>query len=83
MGSVDESFDQFLAEELPALLRLAGALTGDRALAEEIVQDTLLKATSRWPQIAATRIPRPLPIDARRRLRSWMIRSEPLMDTRS
>ncbi len=24
VGSVDESFDQFLAEELPALLRLAG-----------------------------------------------------------
>jgi RNA polymerase sigma-70 factor (sigma-E family) len=51
---VDESFEQYLAHGLTPLLRLAGALTGDRGLAEEIVQDVLVRASTRWPQIVAT-----------------------------
>jgi RNA polymerase sigma-70 factor (sigma-E family) len=33
------------------VLRFAGVLTGDRALAEDIVQEVLLRAHKRWPQI--------------------------------
>ena len=51
---MDESFEQYLAHGLSPLLRLAGALTGDRGLAEEIVQEVLLRAATRWPQIEAT-----------------------------
>ena len=51
---MDESFEQYLAHGLQPLLRLAGALTGDRGLAEEIVQEVMLRASTRWPHIAAT-----------------------------
>jgi RNA polymerase sigma-70 factor (sigma-E family) len=54
---VDESFEQYLAHGLQPLLRLAGALTGDRGLAEEIVQEVMLRASTRWPHIAATGSP--------------------------
>lgn len=32
----------------PALLRLAYLLTGDRQLAEDLVQDSLVRVMSRW-----------------------------------
>ncbi|HEX3958431.1 MAG TPA: sigma factor [Trebonia sp.] len=44
-------FDDFAATRLSAVLRLAGVLTGDRALAEDIVQEVLVRAHKRWPQI--------------------------------
>jgi RNA polymerase sigma-70 factor (sigma-E family) len=44
-------FDEFAATRLSAVLRFAGVLTGDRALAEDIVQEVLVRAHKRWPQI--------------------------------
>jgi RNA polymerase sigma-70 factor (sigma-E family) len=44
-------FDEFAATRLSAVLRFAGVLTGDRALAEDIVQEVLLRAHRHWPHI--------------------------------
>ena len=41
-------FEEFAAARLPAVLRFAGVLTGDRALAEDVVQEVLLRASQRW-----------------------------------
>jgi RNA polymerase sigma-70 factor (sigma-E family) len=45
-------FEEFAAARLPAVLRFAGVLTGDRALAEDVVQDVLIRASRRWDQIS-------------------------------
>lgn len=45
-------FEEFAAARLPAVLRFAGVLTGDRGLAEDVVQEVLIRANQRWPQIA-------------------------------
>ena len=47
------SFEEFAAQRLPAVLRFTGVLTGDRYLAEDVVQEVLLKAHKRWADIAA------------------------------
>jgi DNA-directed RNA polymerase specialized sigma24 family protein len=44
-------FEEFAADRLPAVLRFAGVLTGDRALAEDVVQEVLLRASQRWSQL--------------------------------
>jgi len=44
-------FEEFAATRLPAVLRFAGVLTGDRALAEDMVQEVLLRASARWEHI--------------------------------
>jgi DNA-directed RNA polymerase specialized sigma24 family protein len=46
------TFEQFAATRLPAVLRCAAALTGDRGLAEDVVQEVLVRAYGRWPAIA-------------------------------
>lgn len=45
------SFDDFLAERLDGLLRYATTLTGDPHLAQDIVQEVLLRAQQRWHRI--------------------------------
>lgn len=45
------TFDEFAAARLPALLAFATVLTGQPAAAEDLVQDVLLRASSRWDQI--------------------------------
>jgi len=45
-------FEEFAAARLPAVLRFAGVLTGDRGLAEDVVQEVLIRAHKRWPQIS-------------------------------
>jgi len=45
-------FEEFAAARLPAVLRFAGVLAGDRALAEDVVQEVLLRAHKRWSQIS-------------------------------
>ncbi len=45
-------FEEFATARLPALLRYAGVLTGDRELAQDIVQETLTRALIRWKRIA-------------------------------
>jgi RNA polymerase sigma-70 factor (sigma-E family) len=46
------TFEEFLAAELPSLTRFAGALTGDRHLAEDVLSDALLVVSRRWGRIA-------------------------------
>jgi RNA polymerase sigma-70 factor (ECF subfamily) len=41
-------FDQLVASHLPATLRLGTRLTGDPGLAEDIVQNAMLKASKSW-----------------------------------
>ena len=53
-GVVDApDFDSWVAARGPALLRLAYTLTGNRADAEDVVQEALARALSRWSRIAA------------------------------
>lgn len=54
----DDSFDRFAARELPALLRYAVMLTGDRELARDLVQDAMLKAHAQWQRIQSADHPR-------------------------
>ena len=44
-------FEEFAATRLPAVLRFAGVLTADRALAEDVVQEVLIRASKRWDKI--------------------------------
>jgi len=46
-------FDEYLRREHRALLRFAVTVIGDARLAEEIVQDVLLRAFQRWSTIGA------------------------------
>jgi RNA polymerase sigma-70 factor (sigma-E family) len=52
-GSVTmaQTFEEYAAERLPALLRMATALSGDRGVAEDVVQEVLIRAARRWQSI--------------------------------
>jgi RNA polymerase sigma-70 factor (sigma-E family) len=45
------TFEEFADTRLVAVLRFAGVLTGDRALAEDVVQEVLIRAHARWRKI--------------------------------
>ena len=45
------TFDEFAATRLDAVLRFAVVLTNDRGLAEDVVQEVLIRAHRRWTQI--------------------------------
>jgi len=45
------TFDEFAADRLPAMLRFATALAGDPDLAKDLVQEVLIRASGRWPEI--------------------------------
>jgi RNA polymerase sigma-70 factor (sigma-E family) len=45
------TFEEFAATKLPAMLRFAAVLTGDRSLAEDVVQEVLIRAHARWVKI--------------------------------
>ena len=45
------TFEEFAAAQLPGVLRFAGVLTADRGLAEDVVQEVLIRAHARWTQI--------------------------------
>ena len=45
------TFEQFAATRLDAVLRFAAVLTNDRGLAEDVVQEVLIRANGRWAQI--------------------------------
>ncbi len=51
------TFEEFAAARLPAVLRFAAVLTGDRSLAEDVVQEVLLRASRRWDAIASLNRP--------------------------
>jgi RNA polymerase sigma-70 factor (sigma-E family) len=46
------TFEQFATARLPSLLRYAVVLTGDRDLAQDIVQEVLARAQIRWRRIS-------------------------------
>jgi RNA polymerase sigma-70 factor (sigma-E family) len=46
------TFEEFADARLPAVLRFAAVLTGQRALAEDVVQEVLIRAHARWGKIA-------------------------------
>lgn len=46
------TFDEFTRVRLPALLRFAKAVCAVRGTAEDVVQEVLLRACSRWEDIA-------------------------------
>src|SRR5262245_6376168 len=46
------TFDEFLAHRLGTLLRFASVVTCDPHLAEDVVQDVLVRAYGRWDRIA-------------------------------
>jgi len=46
------TFEAFAKARVPLLLRTAVALSGDLGLAEDLVQDVLLKTHQRWDQIS-------------------------------
>jgi RNA polymerase sigma-70 factor (sigma-E family) len=48
---VTPTFEEFATARLAALLRHAVVLTGDRALAEDVVQEVLARAHARWSRI--------------------------------
>lgn len=52
-----ERFEQFVAGRLDRLLRYATALTCDPHLAQDVVQEVLLRAQTRWERISAMRAP--------------------------
>src|SRR3984885_15808885 len=47
------TFEEFAATRLPGVLRFAGVLAGDRALAEDVVQEVLIRVHARWNRIGA------------------------------
>lgn len=53
MRQRDEEFRRFVAERSAALLRLAYLLCADRGLAEDVLQNALVKGYLRWPRIAS------------------------------
>ncbi|HEX6870140.1 MAG TPA: SigE family RNA polymerase sigma factor [Micromonosporaceae bacterium] len=48
-----DGFDEFVLTRGPALARTAYLLTGDRHLAEELLQTALTRTAERWRQVAA------------------------------
>jgi RNA polymerase sigma-70 factor (sigma-E family) len=46
------TFEEFAQTRLPALLAFATVLTGQRATAEDVIQEVLIRAHGRWDQIA-------------------------------
>jgi RNA polymerase sigma-70 factor (sigma-E family) len=49
----DREFRGFVAERSAGLLRLAYLVSADRASAEDVLQNTLVKAYLHWPRISA------------------------------
>jgi len=51
------TFAEFAATRLPGLLRYAVALTGDRDLAQDVVQDVMARAQVKWNKIDGANSP--------------------------
>lgn len=58
MRTPEPEFEEFAARELPGLLRYAVMLTGQSDLAQDLVQDVLVKAHGQWRRVAAADHPR-------------------------
>src|SRR4051794_7780235 len=51
------TFEEFLGARLEALLRYATVLTCDAHLAQDVVQECLIRAHARWPRICVMEAP--------------------------
>src|SRR6185437_9609053 len=51
------TFEEFAAARLGAVVRFAAVLAGERALAEDIVQEVLIRAHARWDRIGRLDVP--------------------------
>jgi RNA polymerase sigma-70 factor (sigma-E family) len=51
------TFEQFAMARLPSLLRYAVVLTGDRDLAQDVVQEVLARAQVKWRRISEAESP--------------------------
>jgi RNA polymerase sigma-70 factor (sigma-E family) len=51
------TFDEFVEARLQALLRYATMLTGDPHTAQDLVQETMIRAQLKWRRIAAADLP--------------------------
>jgi RNA polymerase sigma-70 factor (sigma-E family) len=51
------TFEEFVEARLQALLRYAVMLTGDPHLAQDLVQETMIRAQLKWRRIAAADLP--------------------------
>jgi RNA polymerase sigma-70 factor (sigma-E family) len=51
------TFEQYAHRQLPVMLGTARAICADNALAEDLVQDVLIKLFARWPAIDAMEAP--------------------------
>ena len=51
------TFEEYVAARLPALLRQATVLAGDPHVAEDVVQEVLVKAQPRWARIRELDVP--------------------------
>ncbi len=59
MDQGPDGFRDFVVARSPALARTAYLLTGDRQLAEDLVQEALTRVASRWAKVAAGGDPEP------------------------
>jgi len=59
MSTSGLTFDEFASAHLDALLRFATALTNDRELGADLVQDVLLRAHVRWAHVGSRTDPVP------------------------
>lgn len=50
-------FERFCAVEFPRLVRMLDLLTGDLHVAEELAQETLVRASSHWSKVAVMDAP--------------------------
>jgi RNA polymerase sigma-70 factor (sigma-E family) len=50
-------FDRFVADNIDELVRTAYLMVWDRAEAEDLVQETLLKVAKRWPKVSRMDFP--------------------------
>ena len=67
------TFEEFATERMPGVLRFAAVLAGDRATAEDLAQEALIRAYSRWDRIG--RLDRPELYVLKMILNEWRRRS--------
>jgi RNA polymerase sigma-70 factor (sigma-E family) len=51
------TYDEFVETRLPALSRFAMMLTGDHHLAQDLVQETMVRAQLHWRRVVAADVP--------------------------
>jgi RNA polymerase sigma-70 factor (sigma-E family) len=51
------TFEEFATTRMPAVLKFAAVLAGDRATAEDLAQEVLIRAYSRWDRIGCLERP--------------------------